>query len=348
MVLVTKAGRQFCGTASNPSSSRFANLMRGAVIAAALVQSPVAHAQTAGPTVAGCPVFPADNIWNTRVDKLPIDPRSAQYIASIGASDSLKADFGAGLYEGAPIGIPYVIVPMNQPKVTIHFRDFESEPAVPDESDAGPYPIPRNAPIEGGLKSRDDRHVIVAQQGSCTLFELYKAVPNSDGTWNAVGAARFDLEGHELRIDGRTSADAAGLPIFPGLVRQEEVAIGEIRHALRFTAKRSRKAYIWPARHFASEETDETLPPLGQRFRLRSNFDISRYSKSNQVILRALQTYGMFLADNGSPWFLSGAPHDAWSNDDLSALRKVKGSDFEAVDHSSLMRDEDSGQVRER
>ena len=313
-----------------------------------LTRATIALAQHAGPTVGGCPVFPPDNIWNTGIDQLPLDPRSQQYVASIGAGESLHPDFGAGQHEGAPIGIPFVIVPMNQPKIAIHFRDFGDEQQAGEESDAGPYPVPRNAPIEGGPQSRDDRHVIVVQQGSCTLFELYKAVPDADGSWAAVSAARFDLEGHELRNDGWTSADAAGLPIFPGLVRHEEVAAGEIRHALRFTVPRTRQAYVWPARHFASSDTDEALPPLGQRFRLRASFDISRFSGSNQIILRALQTYGMILADNGSPWFLSGAPHAAWNDGQLRELRQVKGSDFEAVDVSSLMREPDSGQVRQR
>jgi len=218
-------------------------------------------------------------------------------------------------------------------------------PAV-EESDAGPYPVPADAPIEGGTDSPDDRHVLVVQEQSCTLYEIYKAVPNADGSWNTVGSARFDLESNELRIAGWTSADAAGLPIFPGLVRHEEVASGEIRHALRFTAPRTSRAYVWPARHYASSSDDPALPPMGQRFRLKASVDIGRFSAENQVILRALQTYGMILADNGSAWFVSGAPNDAWDNDALNAeLRQLVGSDFEAVDVSSLMRDADSGQA---
>ena len=293
-------------------------------------------------------MFPPDNIWNAPIDKLPVDPRSSQYVASIGAGQSLRPDFGAGLHEGAPIGIPFVTVPMSQPKVAIHFRQFGDEPPAAEESDAGPYPIPSNAPIEGGARSKDDRHVIVVQQGSCTLFELYKAVPNTDGSWSAVSAAKFDLEGHDLRPDGWTSADAAGLPIFPGLVRYEEVAAGEIRHALRFTARITRRAYVWPARHFASRAKEEVLPPLGQRFRLRASFDTTRFTPANQVILRALKTYGMILADNGSPWFLSGAPNAAWNDGQLRELLQVKGSDFEAVDVSSLQLTPGSGQVRRR
>jgi hypothetical protein len=315
-------------------------------VSATLLSAPAA-ALASSPTIAGCPVFPADNIWNARVDTLPVDPASDRYVDSIGADTPLKGDFGAGSYEGSKIGIPYSVVPFKQPKVEIHFAPFadEAEPFV-DESDPGPYPVPADAEVEGGLESEDDRHVLVVQEGSCTLFELYKAVPNADGSWNAVGAAKFDLESNELRPDGWTSTDAAGLPVFPGLVRHEEVAAGEIAHALRFTVPKSRKAYVWPARHYASSSNDPALPPMGQRFRLKASVDISGYSPEMQVILGALKTYGMILADNGSPWFISGAPNDAWDNDVLNAeLRRLKGSDFEAVDVSSLMRDPDSGQA---
>jgi hypothetical protein len=214
------------------------------------------------------------------------------------------------------------------------------------ESDPGPYPIPKDAPIEGGPEATGDRHVIVVQEDVCTLYELYKAAPNADGSWNASSGARFDLRNNDLRPERWTSADGAGLPILPGLVRYEEVEAGEIAHALRFTAPQTRKAYTWPARHFASQVSDPGLPPMGQRFRLKASVDISGFSRANQVNLRALQTYGMILADNGSPWFLSGAPHYAWNNDELNdELRRLKGSDFEAVDVSSLMRDPDSAQT---
>lgn len=304
-------------------------------------------ALAAGPQVAGCPVFPADNIWNTRVDTLPVHSRSDDYIASIGADEPLKADFGSGLYEGALVGIPYIVVPGDQPMVPIRYAPFGDETeAFADESDAGPYAVPPDAPIEGGPDATGDRHVLVVQEGTCTLYELYKAAPNADGSWNAVSSARFELESNALRPDGWTSADAAGLPLFPGLVRYEEVAAGEIGHALRFTALRTARAYVWPARHFASRSDDPALPPMGQRFRLKADVDITRFSPASQVILRALQTYGMILADNGSPWFVSGAPDDGWNNDTLNAdLRQLTGSDFEAVDVSSLMRDADSGQA---
>ena len=208
-----------------------------------------------------------------------------------------------------------------------------------------PYPVPPDAPIEGGAEGTGDRHVIVVQEGDCALYELYKAVPNADGSWNALSAARYDLVENLLRPSGWTSADAAGLPILPGLARAEEVKAGAIRHALRFTAPRTGQAFVWPARHHASQSDDPALPPLGQRFRLKADFDISGFSPENQVILKALQTYGMILADNGSPWFVSGAPDEQWNNDDLAALREVKGSDFEAVDTSSMVSDLDSAAV---
>lgn len=299
------------------------------------------------PAIAGCPVFPENNIWNTRIDHLPVAARSHDYVARVGADIQLHPDFGAGLHEGAPIGIPYIVVPMSQPKVAIRFQAFGDEPPAQDESDPGPYPVPSTAPIEGGPGSKDDRHVIVVQQGSCTLYELYKAVPNPDRTWSAVSAAKFDLESNELRIDGHTSADAAGLPIFPGLVRYDEVLSGEIRHALRFTVPRTQKAYVWPARHYASDDPDEALPPLGARFRLRADFDTSRYSRNVQVILQALKTYGMLLADNGSAWFLSGAPDTRWNDDELRQLRSVRGLDFEVVDASGLRISPESGEARQ-
>jgi hypothetical protein len=308
---------------------------------------PLAAARSAGPAVAGCPVFPADNVWNARVDALPVDARSARYVASIGAEASLKADFGAGLYEGSPIGIPYAVVPAGQPMAPIRFAPFGDETeAYGEESDPGPYPIPRGAPVEGGPDGDGDRHVLVVQEGRCILYELYKAVPNAAGGWNAMSAARYDLRSNALRPQGWTSADAAGLPVFPGLVRREEVATGEIAHALRFTAPRTRRAYVWPARHFAARTEETSLPPMGQRFRLKAGVDIERFSPEVQVILRALQTYGMILADNGSPWFLSGAPDPGWDDDALNEeLRRILGSDFEAVDTSALVRDPDSAQA---
>jgi hypothetical protein len=284
---------------------------------------------SAGPTIAGCPVFPSDNIWNTRVDRLPLDPKSQAYIQSIGSDKPVHADFGSGTYDGGPIGIPFVTVPGNQKHVRITFE-------YRDESDLSNYPIPPNPPIEGGPNSKGDRHILIVDRDNCVLWEIYGARPQPDGSWKAGSGAIFDLTCNCLRPDGWTSADAAGLPILPGLVRYEEVASGEIRHALRFTAPHTRNNTVWPARHFASKLTNPDLPPLGQRFRLKAGFSLAGFSPEAQVILRALQQYGMMLADNGGAWFLSGTPNELWKDSVLEELKKVKGSDFEAVDVSDL------------
>ncbi|MBC8450421.1 MAG: DUF4091 domain-containing protein [Chloroflexi bacterium] len=291
------------------------------------------------PEVAGCPVFPADNIWNVPVDTLPLDANSDAYVATIGASSYLHPDFGSGTWEGEPIGIPYVDVPGSQPLVDVTFVEYG------DESDPGPYPIPPDPPIEGGPDSDGDRHILIVDRDNCILYELYDAWPQPDGSWQAGSGAIFDLNSHALRPAGWTSADAAGLPILAGLVRYDEVASGEIRHAIRVTAPQTRREYIWPARHYASSLTGAQYPPMGQRFRLKAGFDISGFSTEVQVILQALKTYGMMLADNGASWFISGHPDERWDNDVLRELRQVHGSDFEAVDVSSLMVDPDSGQA---
>jgi hypothetical protein len=303
----------------------------------AIVLTGPARAQEA-PTIAGCPIFPADNIWNTPIDQLPVDSSSSAYIASIGATTGLHPDFGT-IWEGTPIGIPYNIVPGNQPQVNITFDYF-------DESDPGPYPIPPYPEIEGGDGSSGDRHILVLDKDNCILYETFYSWPQEDGSWRAGSGAVYDLQSNALRPSGWTSADAAGLPLLPGLVRYDEAASGEITHALRFTVKNTRKAFIWPARHYASSLTSTNYPPMGQRFRLKAGFDVSGFSPEVQVILRALKKYGMLLADNGSNWYISGAPDSRWNDDNLvSELRLVKGSDFEAVDESSLMVDPDSGQV---
>jgi hypothetical protein len=269
---------------------------------------------------------------------LPIDRSSDAYVASIGADSGLHPDFGSGLYDGRPIGIPFVSVPRTQPGVPVQFF-------IADESDHGRYPIPADAPIEGGICGAGDRHILIVQAETCLLYELFDATPEGDG-WSAGSGAIFDLRSHALRPAGWTSADAAGLPILPGLVRFEEVAAGANNHALRFTAARTRETYIWPARHEAGSTHDLDVPPMGQRFRLKRSFDISGFSAANQVILTALQTYGMILADNGGDWFISGAPDERWDNDDLHELKDgLRGSDFEAVDCASLMAHPDSGQV---
>jgi hypothetical protein len=293
----------------------------------------------APPQVAGCDIFPADNIWNTPVDTLPVHSNSYVFVATIGASRDVHPDFGAGIWEGRPIGIPYVDVPAEQAGVAVSFT-------YANESDLGPYPIPTGAPIEGGPDSDGDRHVLVLERDNCLLYELFDAYPQADGSWQAGSGAIFDLNSHALRPAGWTSADAAGLPILPGLVRYDEVAAGEIRHALRFTAPQTRREYIWPARHFASQLTGTEYPPMGQRFRLKADFDISGFSPQVQVILRALKRYGMILTDNGSAWYLSGAPDERWNNDLLRQLKQVHGSNFEAVDVSSLKAEPNSGRVR--
>jgi len=241
------------------------------------------------PQIAGCDIFPGDNIWNMRVDTLPLDPNSAAYVATIG-DGNLHPDFGAGLWDGGPIGIPYITVAGNQSKVAVAF-DYATE------SDPGPYPVPTNAPIEGGADGDGDRHIIMLDQDTCLLYELFYAYPQADGSWTAGSGAIFDLGSHTLRPDTWTSADAAGLPILPGLVRYDEVASGTIRHAIRFTAPQTRRDYVWPARHYASSLTEERFPPMGQRFRLRADFDTGEFSPTVQVILRAMQTYGLILAD---------------------------------------------------
>ena len=296
------------------------------------------------PSLAGCPVFPADNIWNTAVDQLPVHSRSADFIAQIGAGQSLHPDFGSGLYPpetGGPIGIPYNLVEGDQAKVTVSFR-------YADESDPGPYPLPADPAIEGGSDSSGDRHLLVLDTSNCRLYELYDAWPQADGTWSAGSGAIFDLNSNDLRPQGWTSADAAGLPILPGLVRYDEVEAGFIGHALRFTAPHTRRDYVWPARHYASSLTGEEYPPMGMRFRLKSDYDISGFDPQVQVILQALKTYGMILADNGAAWYLSGVPDERWDNEILAQLKQLRGQDFEAVDTSSLMVDQDSGQAAQQ
>lgn len=301
--------------------------------------SAIRSAPAAPSALGGCQVLPVDNIWNVPVDQLPVDTRSDDYITTLGRNTSLHPDFGAN-WDGGPFGIPYVIVSPDQALVPIRFTAYG------DESDPGPYPIPPDAPIEGGVNSTGDRHVLVVRLGECKLYELYRAFPNVDGSWNADSGAVFDLKSNALRPDTWTSADAAGLPILPGLVTYDEVASGEIRHALRFTANLTQKKHVWPARHDASSSTNTARPPMGQRFRLKASVDISSYSAPVQVIFRAFKTYGLILADNGSNWYVSGAPDARWNDDMLvSAFGQLEGSDFEAVDVSSLRVDPNSGQV---
>lgn len=266
--------------------------------------------------------FPADNAWNTPIDNEPVDPNSTNIIANIGANTGLHPDFGAN-WNGGPFGIPYVVVSGSQARVPMTF-DYD------DESDPGPYPIPPNPPIEGGPSSSGDRHIIVIDRDNKELWETFYSFPSGSG-WHCGSGAKFDLKTNALRPAGWTSADAAGLPIFPGLVRYDEVAAGEINHAIRFTVVRSRRAYVHPARHWASSSTDPNRPPMGMRVRLKASFDISGFPQSAQVILRAMKKYGMIMADNGSNWYFSGAPDARWDDEELNSLKSIKGNSFEVV-----------------
>jgi hypothetical protein len=277
-----------------------------------------------------CPILPADNAWNQRVDRLPVAADSATLIRSIGLDASAHPDFGSGTYAGGPIGIPFAVVSRRQKTVPVSF-DYASE------SDGHRYPIPRGVPVEGGASATGDRHVIVVDRDRCRDYELFDAHPLRGGrAWHAGSGAIFSLRSNRLRPRGWTSADAAGLPILPGLARYAEVARGAIDHALRFTAPRTRNAFVYPARHFASSSADPALPPMGLRVRLKAGADLSGLSPQARVVARALQRYGALLADNGSPWYFSGAPDRRWSNDDLHTLSRLHGGDFEVVDTSSL------------
>lgn len=293
----------------------------------------------AGPRVGSCPAFPADSPWNVDISGLPVHSRSSAFIDSIGADDTLHPDFGTE-WEGAPIGIPYEVVD-GPGKVAVTFTDF------PEESDAGPYPIPRDAAIEGGPAGDGDRHVLVIDQADCKLYELYRAFPQADGSWEAGSGAVWDLSTNAGRgsgvpipaegEQGYTSADAAGLAIFPGLARYDEIVErGELLHALRFTVNRSQAAWVWPATHYASDDTDPNLPPMGLRLRMKSSYDCSAYSTEVQVLCKGLKRFGMIVADNGSSWYVSGAPDPRWSDEHLNDLKTVPGSAFEVVDTSSL------------
>ena len=301
--------------------------MRYAIALSALVLVAVGAASAARlPGAPRCPVFPATNPWNERVDTLPVAAGSGATVNAIGATGHLHPDFGSGLWDGASIGIPVTVVGKATPRSTVSF-DYAAE------SDKGPYPIPSGVKIEGG----SDRHAILVDRDACKLYELYALTRTAKG-WHAGSGAIWSLTSNQLRPAGWTSADAAGLPILSGLARYDEVAAGRIDHALRFTVARTRRAYVWPARHFASSLTDASLPPMGLRLRLKASFDIAGFPPQARVVLQALKQYGMIVADNGSSWFISGAPDSRWSNDDLHTLGQVPGSAFEVVDTSSLPR----------
>lgn len=290
-----------------------------------------------GASLNGAIPFPADNAWNTDISAFPVDPNSANLIASIGVGTSLHADFGAGLYNGAPIGIPYLVVSGSQARLPINYTAYG------DESDPGPFPIPLSAPIEGGNQSNGDRHVLVIDRDNNRLYEIGNAYPQAS-RWDASGGALFNLDSNTVRPGGQpgwTSADAAGLPIFPGLARYDEAMLGAggIRHALRFTVARSRRAYVPPATHFASSNTSVDLPPMGMRVRLKASYQIpTSFSTETKALLQAMKTYGLIVADNGSNWFISGAPDERWNNERLaSELRQVTGSQFEVVRMDGLV-----------
>ncbi len=313
-----------------------AAIVWGVVGASCVAAQNTAASDQHGPQIAGCEVFPADNIWNTPIDKLPLDPHSKDYVTTIGADLPLHPDFGADSTNGIPITL--IDGKVKYIKVTFGYKD---------DSDLGNYPVPPDALIEGGphASADNDRHILLVDKDRCMLMELYSVERKSDVFWMAGSGIKMDLTSNALREEGKTSADAAGLPILPGLIRYDEVAAGEIRHALRFTVPKTQRAYIWPARHFASSNTNPKFPPMGARFRLRADFDISSYSKPNQVILTALKHYGMFLADNGSAWFVTGTPDARWNDEDLHNLLNVKGSDFEAVNESDWQYLPDSARV---
>jgi hypothetical protein len=302
------------------------------LLAAAAATLALTGGAAAPPKLAGCPVFPASSVWNTPVDRLPVAANSAQLIASIGTGDHVHADFGSGLYGGSRIGIPFVAVHGTRtPKSHVTF-DYA------DESDKGPYPIPASVPIEGAPAhaNEGDRHALIVDRDSCRLYELY-ALRRTGGGYAAGSGAIFDLRSNRLRPAGWTSADAAGLPILPGLARWDgDAATGSIDHALRFTVERTRRAYIYPARHFASSSTDPALPPMGLRVRLKAGVDIASLPRQARIVAQAMKTYGLILADNGSNWYVSGAPSPHWSNDELHALGRLSGADFEVVDTSRL------------
>ncbi len=305
------------------------------VVAAAVTtfNRPATVAETAdrihppGPTIGSCPIFPPDNAWNRDISSTALHAQSDAIIAKIQSvgGDNLHPDFG----ENPDYGIPYVVVPADQPLVPIEYRAYG------DQSDPGPWPVPLDAPVEGG-GAPGDRHVLVVRQGTCELFELFNSIRQGDG-WSADSGARFDLRSNALRPLGWTSADAAGLPILPGLVRYEEVAAGEIRHAIRVTFSQTYRGYILPATHFASSRTDPTLPPMGMRLRLKASFDTSSLAPQARVIAVAMQRYGLIVADNGSNWFFQGAPSSGWNDDELNQLKGIPGTAFEVVDTGPVL-----------
>jgi hypothetical protein len=302
----------------------------------AAAAQPVRNALTAGPQIGGCPIFPADNVWNTPIATAKKDGHSDAYVEKIGRDKPVHPGFGMDPANGIPITI--IQPSVKYKKVQFYYSD---------ESDLGSYPIPDNALIEGGPNSPadSDRHIILVDEVRCLLMELGNVQRQPDGNWKAGAGIKMDLTSSALRPDGKTSTDAAGLAILPGLLRYEDIEAGEVKHAVRFSVPKSQHGYVWPARHFGSKLDDASYPPMGQRFRLKADVDISGYSKVNQIILKGLKKYGLVVADNGAPWYVMGAPDKRWNDDDLHKLTALKGSDFEAVDIADWQMLADSGRV---
>jgi hypothetical protein len=299
---------------------RRSHVHAAALIVLALIVATGSASALRVPGAAACPVFPRSNPWNRPIDSLPVAPNSRKLIRSMGASTGLHADFGSGTWDGGPIGIPFNVVSNRTPRVKLTF-DYA------DESDNGPYPIPHGVKLEFG----GDRHALMIDRSSCKLYEVYDLHGRHAGS-----GAIWSLRSNRLRPAGWTSADAAGLAILPGLARWDEVARGRIDHALRFTVGHTRRAYVYPARHYASDSSDRSLPPMGLRVRLRADYPIASFPGQARIVLLGLKRYGMILADNGGDWYVSGAPSAHWNNDALHTLDRVKGSAFEVVDTSSL------------
>jgi hypothetical protein len=325
-IAVVAAASQPTGlAAAAPSGHATAAAASPSRHATAAAAAPSRHVKVTGPQEYGCPILPANNALNRDISKAPVNPSSAAYIGSIGATLHLHADFGTN----PSYGIPYVVVGPHQPRVPIKFSEFGAE------SEPGPYPVPSNAPVEGAGEE-GDRHVLVLQTHACKLYELYSARRLGAG-WEAGSGAVFNLRSNALRPEGWTSADAAGLPIFPLLARYPEVHAGRIDHALRVTVARTQRGYIHPATHLASSSSDPSLPPMGLRLRLKAGFDLAAYHGQALVILRALKRYGLIVADNGSSWYISGASDPHWSDVDLDQLKSVPGSDFEAISSGPIL-----------
>ena len=366
LLAAAAVGAAACGNPQTPASSSSATGGPGTGGSPSTSSSNSSSGSGAGggASIGNCPIFPADNPWNTPIDGLAVRPDSDTIIANMNPQAGLHRDFGPK-WEGRLNGIPVDYVTASQALVDVTYGGDEVAENYPDESDCGPMPIPPDATVERASDwslqdGQDDMHVIVVDTDACTLYELYLARPNGDGSWRCGTSAVWDLNSNDYRPMGYTSADAAGLPIFPGLVRTEEVmaavaADADLGHALRFTMDRTRKAFMLPATHFASDDTSADLPPMGMRFRLKSSFDITPFSPKNQVILRTLKRYGMILADNGGDWFVSGVPQQdcqgdaCWSENEFSQLKdNVKGSDFEIVDSGSIYVDWDGVSAAEQ